>query len=343
MAKAYFLEQDADGRVQGHFGALESNQLPEEGDVLVEVHYSTVNYKDGMILAGLGRLVRRYPHVGGIDLAGIVRTSSDSRYRPGDRVLLTGWRVGETWWGGYAQLASVRADWLVPLPQGLSLKTAMACGTGGFTAMLAIHRLEQAGLKPEAGAVLVTGAAGGVGSFAVRLLAKLGYQVAVLSGRLATEMPYLQELGAQHFLERDTMQPPGQPPEKSAGRPLEKELWAATIDSVGGPVLGRVLAQTSYGGSVAAVGLAGGVQWSGNVLPFLLRGVSLLGIDSVMCPSETRRLVWARLAEHLEEADFDKLATYHAFDELPELGKKILAGEIRGRAVLALREEASEA
>ena len=216
----------------------------------------------------------------------------------------------------------------------------MACGTGGFTAMLAIHRLEQAGLKPGDGPVLVTGAVGGVGSFAVRLLAKLGYQVAVLSGRLATEMPYLQELGAQHFLERDTMQPPGQPLEKSAGRPLEKELWAATIDSVGGPVLGRVLAQTSYGGSVAAVGLAGGVQWSGNVLPFLLRGVSLLGIDSVMCPSERRNLVWARLAEHLEEADFDKLATYHAFDELPELGKKILAGEIRGRAVLALREDA---
>ncbi|TVQ55972.1 MAG: acryloyl-CoA reductase, partial [Rhodobacteraceae bacterium] len=273
MFKALIVDKSADGTVTQSIEEIGEDRLPQ-ADVLVDVAYSTVNYKDGLCLTGGGGLVRTYPHVPGVDFSGVVAESADPRYAPGDQVVLTGWRVGEAWWGGYAQRARVKADWLVPVPEGLDLRQTMAVGTAGFTAMLAIMDLEDHGLSTSDGPVLVTGAAGGVGSIATAILAKLGYEVVAVTGRPETEA-YLKELGASRILPRAEIA-------DAPTKPLDRETWAGCVDAVGGPMLARVLTQMKYRASVAAVGLAGGAAAPFTVIPFLLRGVNLLGIDSVM-------------------------------------------------------------
>src|SRR6185437_6642598 len=287
---AALVLHEKDGRVAARIECVDEAALPP-GDVTVAVEYSTLNYKDGMILSGLGRLVRAYPHVPGVDFAGTVERSDSPEFAPGDKVALTGWRVGEAQWGGYAQKARVKAAMLVKLPAGLSTKRAMALGTAGFTAMLAVMALERHGLAPGAGDVLVTGAAGGLGSVAVAILARLGHAVTASTGRAATH-DYLRELGAAALLDRAEL---AKPPE----RPLLAERWAGAIDAVGSTTLATVLTQLRYGASVASCGLAGGSDLPTSVVPFLLRGVNLLRIDSVMCPIERRRAAWTRLAGDL--------------------------------------------
>ena len=319
--------REEDGSVSASVETVGEADLPE-GDVLVRVACSTLNYKDGMILGGIGRLVRSYPHVPGIDLAGVVEQSSHPDWQPGDEVVLTGWRVGETRWGGFAEKARVRGDWLVAVPGAFSMQDTMALGTAGFTAMLAVIALEERGLDPDAGEVLVTGAAGGVGSVATALLARLGYRVAASTGR--PELGgYLEELGAATIIDRAEL---AARPE----RPLAREQFAGAIDSVGGTTLANLLSRIAYGGSVAAVGLAGGNRLETTVLPFLLRGVSLLGIDSVMCPAGPRRQAWSRLARDMDPERLGGMVTTHDLDELPALGRRILAGDVRGRAVIRI-------
>jgi acrylyl-CoA reductase (NADPH) len=322
--KALVLEQQ-DKKVSHSVRELARAELPD-GNVTVAVEYSTVNYKDGLVVNGLGNLVRSYPHVPGIDFAGTVEESSDSRYKPGDKVVLTGWRVGEAHWGGYAQKARVKGDWLVKLPAGLSTKQAMAVGTAGFTSMLCVLALEAHGIKRDAGTVLVTGAAGGVGSVAVAILAKLGYTVAASTGRLE-EHDYLKSLGASEIVERKTLS-------EYSGRPLDKERWAGCVDTVGASTLATVLSQLQYGRSVAACGLAGGAKLEMTVIPFLLRGVNLLGIDSVMQPYDNRVRTWQRIATDLPH---DKLAAMTQVTGLGGIGEaagRILQGKIRGRLVV---------
>lgn len=325
--KAYVLREDADGKVNGEFEEVATADLPD-GDVTVRVAYTTVNYKDGMVLAGIGRLVRHYPHVPGIDFSGTVEASSHPGLEEGDQVVLTGWRVGETRWGGYGALARVPGDWLVRLPDGLSLERAMALGTAGFTAGLAVDTLESAGMRPDRGEVLVTGAAGGVGSVAVALLAAKGYTVVASTGRGETR-DYLAELGAASVVDRSEF---AEPPK----RPLAGERFQAAVDNVGGATLANLLTQIAYGGSVAAVGLTGGNEVTTTVLPFLLRGVSLLGIDSVMCPKERRERVWKAIAATLPMGKLDAASHTHRFEELPDLGRAILKGDVRGRAVVTV-------
>ena len=324
MFKALLLEE-ADGKVTSSLQDLDETRLPE-GDVTVAVDYSTLNYKDGMVLNGIGRLVRSYPHVPGVDFAGTVAESADPDFSPGDKVVLTGWRVGEAHWGGHAQKARVKGDWLVPLPDGLSAKRAMAIGTAGFTAMLAVMALEEHGVTPESGEVLVTGAAGGVGSVAVAILAKLGYRVTASTGRSETH-DYLRALGAASLIDRTELSEP-------AGRPLDKERWAGCIDSVGGTTLAHLLTNIAHGGSVAAVGLAGGSKLETTVLPFLLRGVNLLGIDSVMCPKARRTAAWQRLTQDLPMDKLDAMITEATLGDLPGLAGDILKGQIKGRVVV---------
>ena len=325
--KALVVERDADGTTQAAVRTLTDADLPA-GDVLVRVEYSTVNYKDGLCLGSGSGLVRTYPHVPGIDFAGTVETSNDARYVPGDKVVLTGWRVGEAHWGGYAQKARIKADWLVPLPAGLTTRAAMAVGTAGLTAMLAILALEAHGLKSGQGPVLVTGAAGGVGSAAVAMLAKLGHEVAAVTGRPETE-GYLRDLGATRIVARDEIN-------ETVKRPLEAETWSGCIDAVGGAMLARVLGQMKYGASVAAVGLAGGTGLPASVVPFLLRGVNLLGIDSVMQPFANRQAAWARVATDMPMEKLEEMVTTSTLDDLPRLGQAILAGQIKGRTVIDL-------
>ena len=301
------------------------DDLPN-GDVTVDIDYSTLNYKDGLCIGPGGGLVRNYPHVPGIDLAGIVETSDDARYEVGDEVVLTGWRVGENRWGGYAQKARVKGDHLVPLPKGLSTKQAMAVGTAGLTAMLAIMALEQQGLTNGSGPVLVTGAAGGVGSVAVAILANLGYNVAAVTGRPAVGQ-YLKSLGAQQIVARDDIN-------ETIKKPLEAETWAGCVDAVGGDMLARVLGQMSYGGSIASVGLAGGSALNASVIPFLLRGVNLLGIDSVVQPLDNRKRAWERIAQDLPLKKLESMVTLATLSDLPDLGKEILKGRIKGRVVI---------
>jgi acrylyl-CoA reductase (NADPH) len=327
MFKAYLLEE-ADGKVSGKLTELDESRLPGDGEVTVDVRYSTLNYKDGMILQGIGRLVRSYPHVPGVDYAGTVAKSSHPDWKPGDEVILTGWRVGEWHWGGYAQKARAKAGWLVPLPKGLSLKQAMAVGTAGFTAMLAVMALEKHGLTPDSGEILVTGAAGGVGSVATALLAKAGFQVAAVTGR-PEQGDYLKDLGATLIVPRSELA-------EAPQRPLDKERWAGAIDSVGGTMLARLLTQVKYRGAVASVGLAGGNQLQTTVLPFLLRGVSILGIDSVMSPHEERLEAWARIARDLPLAKLDAMTETAALADLPRLSQAILKGGLRGRTVIDL-------
>jgi acrylyl-CoA reductase (NADPH) len=287
--KALLVEKDDEGKTSASIQTLDDSQLPD-GDVTVAVEYSTVNYKDGLCVGPGGGLVRNYPHIPGIDFAGTVIASDSKVFSEGDKVVLTGWRVGEAWWGGYSQKARVKSEWLVPLPDGVSTRQAMAVGTAGFTAMLSVMALEAHGLKPGNGPVLVTGAAGGVGSVATAILANLGYEVAAVTGRPETS-DYLKSLGATTIVAREEIN-------ETVKRPLEVESWAGCIDAVGGSMLARVLGQMKYGASVAAVGLAGGANLPTTVIPFLLRGVNLLGIDSVMQPYENRLAAWKRL-QHL--------------------------------------------
>ena len=323
--KALLVEKDDEGKTSASVQDLDDSRLPD-GDVTVAVDYSTVNYKDGLCVGPGGGLVRTYPHVPGIDFAGTVEASGDSRYKPGDKVVLTGWRVGEAWWGGYAQKACVKADWLVPLPDGLTTRDAMAIGTAGFTAMLAVMALEDHGLKPGNGPVLVTGAAGGVGSVATAILANLGYEVAAVTGRPETE-DYLKSLGATQIVARSEIN-------ETVKRPLESETWAGCVDAVGGAMLARVLGQMKYGASVAAVGLAGGAGLPATVVPFLLRGVNLLGIDSVMRPYEDRIRAWTRLASDLPMEKLHAMIQPATLSDLPDLGAAILKGQVKGRVVV---------
>ncbi|MHA6344902.1 acryloyl-CoA reductase [Roseivivax sp. CAU 1761] len=328
MVRALLVEKDEDsGKTQAAVKDIAETDLPE-GEVTVAVAHSTLNYKDGLCLGPGGGLVRKYPHVPGIDFAGTVETSEDARYKPGDKVVLTGWRVGEAHWGGYAEMARVKADWLVPLPEGLTTRQAMAVGTAGFTAMLAVMALEDHGLAPGQGEVLVTGAAGGVGSVATAILAHLGHEVAAVTGRPETEA-YLRELGAARIVPRGELA-------ETVKRPLETETWAGCVDAVGGAMLARVLGQMKYGASVAAVGLAGGADLPARVVPFLLRGVNLLGIDSVMQPYENRRRAWQRIARDLPMDRLEAMVREVGLAELPELGRAILAGQVQGRVVVDL-------
>ena len=316
-----------DGSIASNVVALEDDRLPD-GTVTVDVEWADLNYKDGLCLTGAGGLVRTYPHVAGIDFAGTVRESADPRYQAGDPVVLTGWRVGEAHWGGYAERARVNGDWLVPLPQGLSLRDAMVVGTAGLTAMLAIERLEAAGLKPGE-EVLITGASGGVGTMALSLLGKLGYRSVALSGR-PEHSESLKALGASDVLGRDEFL--AQP-----DKPLESARWAAAIDSVGGAILGKLLKQIKYGGAVAAVGNAAGMRLETNVLPFILRAVSLIGIDSVMQPYEARVAAWDRIANTFDFNAYAGLVQEIPLERVPEAGVRILAGEVAGRILVRSR------
>jgi acrylyl-CoA reductase (NADPH) len=323
--KALIIDKPEDGAVTQTIEEIGEDRLPE-GDVTVAIDYSTLNYKDGLCLLGQGGLVRNYPHVPGIDFAGTVEASDDDRYRPDDKVILTGWRVGEARWGGYAQKTRVRADWLVPLPDGLTTRQAMAVGTAGLTAMLAVMALEAHGLKPDDGPVLVTGAAGGVGSVATAILAKLGYEIAAVTGR-PEAADYLTSLGASQIVPREEIN-------EVSKRPLESETWAGCIDAVGGAMLARVLGQMKYRCSVAAVGLAGGADLPATVIPFLLRGVNLLGIDSVMQPHENRLTAWRRIVTDLPMDKLEAMVQPAVLADLPDLGKAILKGQVKGRIVV---------
>ncbi len=324
--RAIVMEKADDGQAVARLADLPDSALPP-GDVTVRVEFSTINYKDGLCLSATGGgLVRTYPHVPGIDFAGVVEASDDARYAPGDRVVLTGWRVGEAHWGGYATRARVKADWLVPLPEGLSARSAMAVGTAGFTAMLALMVLEEHGLTPDAGEVLVTGAAGGVGSVSVALLARLGYAVAAVTGRPETAS-YLRDLGASRIVPRADLA-------EAIKRPMESETWAGCIDAVGGQMLARVLGQLKAGGSVAAVGNAGGLAVPANIIPFLLRGVNLLGINSVTVPYARRVVAWDRIASEVPMDKLEAMIRPATLAEVPDLGAAILRGEVQGRVVV---------
>ena len=327
MFNALVVTKDEEsGKTEAAVRQIGLDDLPE-GEVMVAVEYSTVNYKDGLCIGPGGGLVRKYPHIPGIDFAGTVEASSDGRYKPGDKVVLTGWRVGEAHWGGYAQKARVRADWLVPLPEGLDTRAAMAVGTAGFTAMLAVMALEDHGLAPGHGPVLVTGAAGGVGSVAVAILAHLGHEVAAVTGRPETA-DYLTGLGATRIVPREELT-------EVTRKPLEAETWAGCVDAVAGAMLGRVLKQMKYGTSVAAIGLAGGAAIEGALItPFILRGVNLLGIDSVMQPHDNRLRAWQRIARDLPMDRLQAMIQPATLGDLPKLGADILKGQVRGRVVV---------
>ncbi len=297
-----------------------------DGDVVVRVDFSTVNFKDGLALSGKAPVVRVWPLIPGIDFAGVVESSAHTDFQPGDRVVLNGWGVGETHHGGYAQKARVKGDWLVKLPDAVSTSQAMAIGTAGYTAMLCVIGLERQGVTPDKGEVLVTGAAGGVGSVAIALLSRLGYRVVASSRRKASESGYLQDLGAAEVIEAADLAAPG--------RPLGRERWAGAVDAVGSHTLANVLGQTRYGGAVTACGLAQGMDLPASVAPFILRGVTLAGIDSVMRPKADRIEAWARLARDLDIGKLDAMTGAAAMGDLPRLGAEIVEGKVRGRIVV---------
>jgi acrylyl-CoA reductase (NADPH) len=325
MFNALVVNKDEDEKTSAAVEQIGVDQLPE-GNVTVAVEYSTVNYKDGLCIGSGGGMVRNYPHVPGIDFSGTVEASDDDRYSPGDKVVLTGWRVGEIQWGGYSQKARVNADWLVPLPELISSKQAMAIGTAGLTAMLAIIALEQHGLQKSNGSILVTGGSGGVGSVAIAILSKLGYEVATVTGR-PESADYLKSLGASIIVPREELN-------EAIKRPLEKQVWSGCVDTVGGEMLARVFGQMFYGSSVAAVGNAGGARLPASVMPFILRGVNLLGIDSVMQPYQNRLNAWKRLASDLPMDKLEAMITPATLSDLPRLGSDILKGQVRGRVVV---------
>jgi acrylyl-CoA reductase (NADPH) len=322
--KALILEEH--GRQLHHsIQELAHDALPD-GNVLVTVAYSSLNYKDALAVTGAGKIVAQYPMVPGIDLAGVVEESSAPEFKPGDQVLATGWGLGERHWGGYAQKARVKADWLLPVPPGLSLQQAMGIGTAGLTAMLSVMALEEHGLKPGGGKVIVTGAAGGLGSMAVAILAKLGYVVAASTGRPDAQ-EYLRSLGARQILTRDEL---ARPSEKA----LESERWAGAIDSVGGDTLASLLRSVAHRGSIVVCGLAGGSQLKTTVFPFILRGVNLLGIASSTTPTDRRRAAWARLIHDLPRTALDRMMQVAPLEDVPKLSQEILQGRIRGRIVI---------
>ncbi len=325
--RALVLEEK-DGTVTSSLQRVAEDRLPA-GDVTVAVTHSTLNYKDGMILHGLGRIVRQYPHVPGIDFAGTVEHSTSPDFKPGDAVILTGWRVGEWYWGGYAERARVKSDWLVKLPQGMSAQQAMAIGTAGFTSMLAVMALERHGMTSGSGDVLVTGASGGLGSIAVAVLARLGYRVVASTGR-ADLTDYLKSLGATEVVDRAAIATP-------PGKPLVAERWAGCVDAVGGGVLGGVLPAMKYGSCVAACGNTGGNDVPVNIIPFLLRGIGLQGIDSAMKAMPERREAWARLARDLPMDRLDAMIEVIGLGDLPGAAGKILKGQVRGRIVVDVR------
>ena len=298
-----------------------------EGDVTVRVEWSTLNYKDGLAVTGKAPVVRRFPMIAGIDLAGTVEQSSHPQWKAGDNVICTGWGMGETHLGAYAEKARVKGDWLVRLPQGMSARDAMAIGTAGLTAMLAVLALEKHGLTPKDGAVVVTGAAGGVGSVATAVLSKLGYHVIASTGRMS-EADYLRGLGAAEVIDRNELSGPA--------KPLARERWAGGIDSVGSTTLANILSMTKYAGAIAACGLAAGMDLPASVAPFILRGVCLLGIDSVMCPIERRKTAWSRLATDLDAAKLAEITHEIGLDQVIGAGAKILAGQVRGRIVVKI-------
>lgn len=326
MFKALLLENQ-DGKTVPTLTRLAESQLPE-GEVRVAVSYSSINYKDGLAITGKGKIVRQWPLVPGIDFAGTVLESADSRYQPGDQVVLTGWGVGEGHWGGMAEQARVKADWLVPLPAGLDERQAMCIGTAGLTAMLCVLALEEAGLTPQSGEILVTGAAGGVGSTAVALLAAKGYKVAALTGRPEEQGEMLTALGASRIVPRSALLEPA--------KPLEKQLWAGAVDTVGSQVLAKLLAQMNYGGAVAACGLAGGFDLPTTVMPFILRNVRLQGVDSVMCPLARRQQAWQRLAQDLPASFFEQAVTEIGLEQVVEAAEAITQGQVAGRTLVKL-------
>ena len=322
--QALILEQQ-DGNTVASVQALDESRLPE-GDVTVDIDWSSLNYKDALAITGKGKIIRNFPMVPGIDFAGHVHSSEDPRFHAGQQVLLTGWGVGENHWGGLATQARVKGEWLVPMPAGLDGRKAMIIGTAGFTAMLCVMALEDAGIRPESGEIVVTGASGGVGSTAVALLHKLGYQVVAVSGRESTH-DYLRQPGASRILGRD---------EFAETRPLEKQLWAGAVDTVGNNVLAKVLAQMNYGGCVAACGLAGGFALPTTVMPFILRNVRLQGVDSVMTPAARRAEAWERLVRDLPESFFTQSATEIALSQAPEYAGKIMDNQFHGRALVKI-------
>ncbi|MFM5840602.1 MDR family oxidoreductase [Aeromonas rivipollensis] len=326
MFKALLLDNQ-DGKTKATLTQLAESQLPA-GEVRVAVSYSSLNYKDGLAITGKGKIVRQWPLVPGIDFVGTVLESADSRYQGGDKVVLTGWGVGEGHWGGMAEQARVKADWLVPLPAGLDERQAMCIGTAGLTAMLCVLALEEAGVTPDSGEILVTGAAGGVGSTAVALLAALGYQVAALTGRPEEQGAMLTALGASRIVPRSELLEPA--------KALEKQLWAGAIDTVGSQVLAKLLAQMNYGGAVAACGLAGGFDLPTSVMPFILRNVRLQGVDSVMCPRARRQLAWQRLARDLPASFFAQAVTEIGLEQVVEAAEAITQGRVAGRTLIKL-------
>lgn len=323
--RALVLSQGADRKVSGAVETLPEDRLPP-GDVTVTVEYSTLNYKDGLVLTTGGGLVKTWPHVGGIDFAGTVERSESPAFKPGDKVVLNGWRVGELHWGGYATKARVKSDWLVKLPASISSKRAMAIGTAGYTAMLCVMALEKHGLKPAAGEILVTGAAGGVGSVAVAILAKLGFDVVAATGR-PQEAGYLTALGAKTVMDRKELT-------EAPDRPLLSERFAGLVDAVSGVMFARALAQVKYGGAAAVCGLASGASFPGSILPFILRGITVYGIDSVMLPKGPREGAWKRLGSDLPLDKLDSTVSEAGLSDLMALAPKILKGEIRGRVVV---------
>ncbi len=328
--KAFVLRQE-NGKTSHAIENLTVDDLPA-GDVLVAVDYSSLNYKDGMAIAGVGKIVREFPMVPGIDLSGTVLESLSPLYKRGDKVVLTGWSVGERYWGGYTQKASVKSEWLVPLPEGMDTKMTMMIGTAGFTAMLCVMTLEEAGITPDKGTVLVTGASGGVGSIAVAILGSLGYRVAALTapGQENTH-DYLRSLGATEFV--------GGPQWNELPRPLETQRWMGAIDTVGSKVLSRVLAEMDYLGCIANCGLAGGFDLTTTVMPFILRGVSLRGVDSVMCPIEKRKIAWKRLAKDLPAKALEAINSKAiSLSDLPAAAADIVAGRVRGRLLVDLNK-----
>ena len=325
MADAIMITKDDNG-YRAALAGIGQDDLPE-GDVLVAVEWSTLNYKDALAITGKSPVVRKFPMVPGIDLAGTVKQSSDPRFKPGDGVILNGWGVGETHWGGLAGFARVKGDWLLPIPSGLDARRCMAIGTAGYTAMLCVQALERLGVGPDSGEVAVTGATGGVGSFAVALLAGRGYKVIASTGK-ASEADYLKGLGAAEIIDRAELAAPG--------KPLGKERWAGAIDSVGGPTLANLCAMTRYGGAVAACGLAQSMDFPASVAPFILRGVTLAGIDSVYCPTPRRKAAWEALAKELDIGLIDKIGAEIELGEVIGAADDLLAGKIRGRVLVRL-------
>ena len=327
MFNGLLIEKDDQG-YRAEVKAIDESLLPE-GDVSVKMLYSTVNYKDALAITGKGPVVRQFPMVPGIDLVGVVEQSDNEKFQVGDKVLLNGFGVGEVHCGGLAEQARLKSEWLIPLPKAFSPRQAMAIGTAGYTAMLCVIALEKNGVTPDKGEVLVTGANGGVGSFAIAILAKLGYKVVASTGR-ADQAAYLEKLGASEIIDRNTL--------SEAGRPLARERWAGAIDSVGSHTLANICASTKYGGTVAACGLAQGMDFPSSVMPFILRGVTLAGIDSVMRPLADRLEAWQRLADIVEPEMFDEISADISLDEVINTANDLIAGKVRGRVVVNLAQ-----